>query len=245
MPEDLQPGASTGEPQTAMPEGQDPPEKLIPEADLRKFQSQADKRQAELQSQLEAAQSRVAAAEQQMGALQASMAQLAQETMEPEDAQAFITQQQQAQDYAALQRDATLHRRRQYADNLAEQYGIPPAEFNAVINNPTATQQDALKVVSDYLEKKAAELGKAHTTASAEAETAAAQQERQVRREEGSDQIGSQAEPATGSPDLEAKYKAEKAALVKRSWADPRRGDWNQDMANLKAKYREQGLQIP
>lgn len=247
MPDDLQPAASTGEQQTAMPEGQpqaEPETPMIPESDLRAFQSQADKRQAELQRLADTAQARADAAGQQLAALQATVDQLARETMEPAEAEAFISQQQQAAQYQQTERDAILWRRQQYAQSLAEQYEIPIAEFNAVINDPNATQQDALKVVTDHLKAKAGELGKVQDAARAEAEVALAKDERQVRRTEGKDKIGAQAEPAAGSTDLEAAYRKEADELKRQAWARPRVRDWSRALIDLKAKYRELGLDI-
>lgn len=246
MPEDLQPGASTEEPTGATPEGPqaEPEPKLIPETDLRAFQSQADKRQADLQRQADEARQRAADAEQRLGALQASMNQLARETMEPADADAFISQQQQAQEYGAMQRDAVMWRRQQFANNLAQQYEIPIAEFQEVINDPSAQQQDAMKVVTDYLQKQAQELGKAHATAQTVAETAAAKTERQARRTDGSDQIGRPAEPATGSADLRSEYDKKAKEIVRQSQARPRAKNWAVELISLKAAYREKGLDI-
>ncbi|RKY68948.1 MAG: hypothetical protein DRQ02_02625 [Candidatus Latescibacterota bacterium] len=250
MPEELQPGASTVEP-GAMPEGQAAPEKkeetevkLIPESDLRALQSKLDKRQAELTKQAETARREAEAARLQLQTLRASMDTLARQTMDPKEAENFIAQQEQQGQMAELQRDAILYRRRQFADNLAEQYGIPTAEFNSVINNPTATEQDALKVVSDYLAKQKADWERQQREATQNAQVVAEKQERQVRSANGSDKIGTPAEPASGSPDLRAQYDKKAKEIVTQSWARPRVKDWAGELRKLKEEYRALGLEV-
>lgn len=235
MAEELQSASLEEEPTT--PEAAvvqpEPKPEVVPVSDLRALQGKKDREVA-------AATARAQAAEQRLAALEASMEQLATQTMGADEAQEFIGQRRQQSQLADLQRRATEGQKFKDILEMARKNNVPISEFEAVISNPGATYIDAQSVVTGFYQKQLAALQKQQVAAQKEADTVARKVQRQERSENGSDAIGSPAEPTTGSPDLEAQYQKEKTAIIARAMA----GQRGQDTAllRLRSKYRDLGL---
>ena len=235
MAEELQSASPKEEPTTpkAAVVQPEPKPEVVPVSDLRALQGKKDREVA-------AATARAQAAEQRLAALEASMEQLATQTMGADEAQEFIGQRRQQSQLADLQRRATEGQKFKDILEMARKNNVPISEFEAVISNPGATYIDAQSVVTGFYQKQLAALQKQQVAAQKEADTVARKVQRQERSENGSDAIGAPAEPTTGSPDLEAQYQKEKAAIIARAMA----GQRGQDTAllRLRSKYRDLGL---
>jgi len=238
MPDELQEGVSTEEPQVT-PAGEAQPDapKMVPVEDLRSLQATKDR-------EVSAAKREAATAQQRLAALEASMETLAHRTMEPQDAQAFIQDQRGQRQQASLQQQAAMATKYEDIFKMSRQNEVPISEFEGVLADSNATPADAQAVVTNFWRSKVEAAEKAVQKQEQEAAVATAQVQRQTRNQDGSDKIGTPAEPATGSPDLEAQYQEEKNTLIAASQRNPRGKDWLRALIDLKAKYREQGLTI-
>lgn len=210
-----------------------PEVEMVPVDDLRKVQGVKDREVA-------AATARAQAAEQRLAALEASMEQLATQTMGADEAKEFIGARRQQSQLADLQRQATEGQKVKDILEMARVNDVPISEFEAVLASPGATYIDAQQVVSGFYQKQLEELRRQQNAAQKETETVARKVERQERSEDGADAIGAPAEPTTGSPDLEAQYQKEKAAIIAGALAG-RRG-MDSALLNLRSKYRNLGL---
>ncbi len=214
-------------------EVQPKPPEMVPVEDLRKVQGVKDREVA-------AATARAQTAEQRLAALETSMEQLATQTMGADEAQQFIGQRRQQSQLADLQRQATEGQKYRDIIRMSNDSNIPISEFEAVLGNPNATYLDAQKVVTSYYQKQIEDFRRQKGVIQEEAKTVARKVERQERSEDGSDAIGAPAEPTVGSPDLEAQYQKEKAAIIAGAAAG-RRG-MDTALLRLRSKYRDLGL---
>lgn len=238
MPDELQEGVSAEEPQVT-PTGEAQPDapKMVPETDLRALQAVKDR-------EVTAAKREATAAQQRLAALEASMETLAHQTMEPQDARAFIKDQRGQRQQASLQQRAAMATKYEEIFAMSRKNDVPISAFEGVLADPNATPADAQAIVTNFWRTKVEAAEKAVQKQEQEAAVVATQTKRKERNENGSDKIGTPAEPATGSPDLEAQYQEEKKTLIAASQANPRGKNWLQEIINLKARYREQGLLI-
>jgi len=244
MEEKLQPPASdeqtpvTPSAETVQPE---PVPEMVPVTDLRALQGVKDREVAAAKREADGLRQRMQALQDSM---EGQMDALAQQTMEPEDYSAYAGERQQQQQNTELQRQQYEAQKLSTIVDLAGRYDIPVSAFDAVRANPYAAYGEAFQVVSDHQETKLKQLEQQIATGKQEAETKTRQTQRQDRHESGADSIGSPAEPATGSPDLMAQYQKERQAILTGVRSGSTRKNWTTEMLNLKARYRELGLDI-
>lgn len=239
MPDELETGTSSSpveEPKTT-PEGEAPPEpKLVPEEDLRRLQAVKDR-------EVTAAKREADAMRQRLAAMEASMETLARQTMEPQDAQRFVQERRGQRQQADLQQQAGMARKYEDIFRMSRENDVPITKFEAVLANSAAKPEDAQKVVTDFWREKVKAAEREAKQREQEAAVTVAKVQRKERTEDGSDRIGTPAEPAGGSPDLEAQYLEEKSKLTNAALRGER-GDWLKKFVDLKSKYRKLGLDI-
>ena len=223
-------GQTTPAPAEVQPE---PKPEVVPVSDLRALQGVKDREVA-------AANAARVAAEQRLAALEASMEQLATKTMGADEAKEFIGARRQQSQFTDLQRQAAEGQKYQDIFKMARDNNVPISEFEAVLANPGASYTDAQQIVTGFYQKQLDDLRKQQAIAKTEVEAVARKVERRERATNGADTIGAPAEPTTGSPDLEAQYKKEEAAIIAHALA----GHRGQDSAllALRNKYRKLGL---
>lgn len=238
MPDELDTGTSPpAEEPKVTPEGEAPPEpKLVPEEDLRRLQAVKDREVA-------AANREATAMKQRLAAMEASMESLARQTMQPEDAAQFVAGQRGQREMDDLRRRAALLAKYEDIDRMARENEVPLDKFAAVRANLNATPADAQAVVTNFWREKVKTAEREVAQREKEATVTAQKVQRQERTNDGADRIGTPAEPAGGSPDLEAQYRKE-AKVFKDAALRGERGDWTQKLLDLKIKYRELGLKI-